>query len=68
MLQVEKKYGNITHLMAHSMGGIAAALATEELTHIEKLVLIAPATETPRAIDNFLSICSFGKYCKRSNG
>jgi pimeloyl-ACP methyl ester carboxylesterase len=66
IVEVEKKYGNITHLMAHSMGGIAAALATEELTHIEKLVLIAPATETPRAIDNFYQFVPLGNTVKEA--
>lgn len=66
IVEVEKKYGNITHLMAHSMGGIAAALATEGLTHIEKLVLIAPATETPRAIDNFYQFVPLGNTVKEA--
>ena len=64
ILEIAKKYGSLYAIMAHSMGGIAAALATEELNNIQKLVLIAPATETPRAIDNFFKFVPLGNAIK----
>ena len=41
--------------MAHSFGGLAVSLALEEINDRadQKLVLIAPATETSTAIDSF---------------
>jgi len=43
-------------IVSHSFGGMAAALATESyLKSLERLVLIAPATETRTAIDNFFT-------------
>lgn len=58
LLQIEERYGPLYGLVGHSLGGLAAALAFEELNNRQnrKLVLIAPATETQRAIDNFFSI------------
>jgi pimeloyl-ACP methyl ester carboxylesterase len=53
MLEIEKIFGPLYGIMAHSMGGIAAALFAEEIKTLQKLILIAPATETQRAIDNF---------------
>lgn len=50
---INEKFGNIYAMIAHSFGGLAAALAMEELTNVEKLVLIAPAAETSTAINNF---------------
>ena len=52
---VYKTYGPIQSFMAHSFGGLAASLFLEETEHDEnaKLVLIAPATETKTAADNF---------------
>jgi pimeloyl-ACP methyl ester carboxylesterase len=48
-------YGPVKNYIAHSFGGLAVALALEEISHTNdyKLVLIAPATETPTAIDSF---------------
>lgn len=45
-------YGPIQHFIAHSFGGLAVSLALEEITTPNKLVLIAPATETTSAINN----------------
>jgi len=54
---IAEKFGTIYGIVAHSFGGMAAALATENyLAKLERLVLIAPATETRTAIDNFFSI------------
>ncbi len=57
LLKIEELYGPFYGIMGHSFGGLAAALAFEQLPGKEnrKLVLIAPA-ETARAIDNFFSI------------
>lgn len=62
ILQINKLYGKLDIIMAHSFGCIAASLAVEEsLTTLQKLVLIAPATETTRSIDDF------AKYLKLSS-
>jgi pimeloyl-ACP methyl ester carboxylesterase len=55
ILEIYKKYGPIHSYMAHSFGGLAVCLALEEISHTAnyRLVLIAPATETTSAIDNF---------------
>ena len=48
-------YGPIYGMMAHSFGGLAAVLALEKKEELacEKLVLIAPATETTHAMESF---------------
>ncbi|HEX7844597.1 MAG TPA: alpha/beta fold hydrolase [Chitinophagaceae bacterium] len=53
--KINKLYGPIHSYMAHSFGGLAISLALEEMDHTDehRLVLIAPATETPTAIDSF---------------
>ena len=53
--EIDKKFGPIDSYMAHSFGGLAVCLALEEISHTEdcRLALIAPATETTSAIDNF---------------
>lgn len=50
--QVQANHGPINGYIAHSFGGIAVALALEDIPHTsaEKLVLIAPATETTSAV------------------
>lgn len=55
ILEVQKKYGMIGSFIAHSFGGLALSLAMEEMKHdaAYKMVLIAPATETTTAIDEF---------------
>lgn len=55
IVEAEKLFGPFDVLMGHSLGGLATALAFEQLPHQErrKLVLIAPTTETHSAIDNF---------------
>lgn len=58
LLEIEQRYGPVYGIMGHSLGGLAGALAFEQLTNNQhkKLVLVAPATETHRAIDNFFTI------------
>jgi pimeloyl-ACP methyl ester carboxylesterase len=55
ILQIEKQFGPLDVVMAHSLGGLAASLAMEQMTDQQKkkLILIAPATETSRAVHNF---------------
>ncbi|MGN6165928.1 MAG: alpha/beta hydrolase [Flavisolibacter sp.] len=52
---IYNNYGPVQSFMAHSFGGLAVSLFLEETEHDEtyKLVLIAPATETKTAADNF---------------
>jgi predicted alpha/beta hydrolase family esterase len=58
ILSAETHFGPLFGIIAHSLGGLAAALAMEQLPNPEKrkLVLIAPATETRTAIDNFFKL------------
>lgn len=56
ILQVESLYGPVDIIMAHSLGGLAASLAAEEMEGLKKMVLIAPATETISAVYNFCRI------------
>jgi alpha-beta hydrolase superfamily lysophospholipase len=53
--RADELFGNFYGIMAHSLGGLAAALAFEKLADQQqrKLVLIAPTTETKTAITNF---------------
>ncbi len=55
--EICKRYGPVHSFMAHSFGGLAVSLALEEISHTkdERLVLIAPATETVSAINSFFS-------------
>lgn len=51
---IDEKFGKLYAIAGHSFGGLATCLIVEKtLPHIEKIVLIAPAVETTRAIDNF---------------
>ena len=53
--EVLAQYGPFTSFISHSFGGLALSLALEELPHDDswKVVLIAPATESTTAINNF---------------
>jgi len=57
ILEANAAYGPFSVIIAHSFGGIAVALAIEELKDIlvKRLVLIAPATETTRSLNDFCS-------------
>ncbi|OIR13300.1 alpha/beta hydrolase family protein [mine drainage metagenome] len=65
ILEIEKKYGQLFGIMAHSLGGLSAALAAEKIKTLEKLVLIAPATETYRAVDNFFTLIQLNHSFKK---
>jgi len=58
IIKVIEQVGGVDGIMAHSLGGIATALAVEQLSnnHPEKIVLIAPATETSSAIHHYLGL------------
>lgn len=55
---VYDQYGPIQTFIAHSFGGLAVCLALSEIRHDEndKIVLVAPATETKTAIDLFFRL------------
>lgn len=55
VLALVKRYGPVKNFITHSFGGLALGLTMEELEHDEnwKLVFIAPATESTRAVENF---------------
>ncbi|HEX8462810.1 MAG TPA: alpha/beta fold hydrolase [Segetibacter sp.] len=65
VLKVTDMYGPYYGIMAHSFGGIGVTLAIEKLRDKspKKLVLIAPATETTRSINDF---CRFLKISDRT--
>lgn len=58
ILKIIELYGPIHGYIAHSFGGLALCLALENIPHIEanKVVLIAPATETTTAIESAFKI------------
>ena len=53
-----RHYGPIQTYIAHSFGGLVTCLGLADISHDEpcKLVLIAPATETSTAIDQFFQL------------
>jgi pimeloyl-ACP methyl ester carboxylesterase len=66
IIDINKTFGPIHSYISHSFGGLAASLALEEMHPPEncKLVLIAPATETTTAIDNFFNILQLDNEVK----
>jgi alpha-beta hydrolase superfamily lysophospholipase len=57
LLEVERQFGPFHAIMAHSLGALAVTLAMEEWQQpAVKLALVAPATETTRAIDQFFTL------------
>lgn len=62
---INKAFGNIYAFITHSLGGLATTLAIEKFNiNVQKLVLIAPATETTRAINNFFSFLKMPEFLK----
>jgi hypothetical protein len=63
ILHIQKEYGPIQNFIAHSFGGLALSLATEEMKLNEncKIVFIAPATETTTAINSFFKFLRLDK-------
>jgi pimeloyl-ACP methyl ester carboxylesterase len=64
ILEIDKELGSFYCIIAHSLGGLSASLAAEVMPMLNKLILIAPATETQRAIDNFFKIVPLGNEIK----
>lgn len=58
IVAIHKNYGPVKSYMGHSFGGLAIALALEEISHDEeyRAVFIAPATESKTAIDSFFAL------------
>lgn len=65
IIEIDKQFGNFYCIITHSFGGLSASLAAEIMPQLQKLILIAPATETQTAIDNFFKIVSFGNEIKK---
>jgi len=63
--EVNKQFGPLYSIMAHSIGGLAAALAAEQLPGLSKLVLIAPATETSSAVTDFAKLVGLSPEVKK---
>ncbi|HLP36562.1 alpha/beta hydrolase [Lacibacter sp.] len=63
---VYEKFGPIHSFIAHSFGGLALSLFMEEQQYQEnkKLVLIAPATETERAVNTFAAFLHIDEVVK----
>jgi pimeloyl-ACP methyl ester carboxylesterase len=58
ILAIHEKYGPVESFLAHSFGGLALSLALETMDHNQnyKAVMIAPATETTTAIQQFFHL------------
>jgi pimeloyl-ACP methyl ester carboxylesterase len=58
IVTIHKNYGPIQSFITHSFGGLALSLALENIAHDEtyKAVLIAPATESKTAINQFFDL------------
>ena len=54
---INREFGPIDSWIAHSFGGLALSLALENIRHDDeqRVVLIAPATESTTAIDSFFT-------------
>ena len=55
---IHKNYGPVQSFIAHSFGGLALSIALESIAHDKtfRVVLIAPATETKTAVDQFFHL------------
>ena len=67
IIAINDLYGPVKSFMGHSFGGLAICLAMEEIVHDENyhLVLIAPATESRAAFDNFYSLMQLNDEIKK---
>jgi pimeloyl-ACP methyl ester carboxylesterase len=78
ILHIQKAYGPVYNFITHSFGGLALGLALEEMPHDDtwKVVFIAPATESVRAMNNFFHFIKlddevkqeFEKLIEEANG
>jgi pimeloyl-ACP methyl ester carboxylesterase len=64
---IYENFGPIHSFIAHSFGGLALSLALENINHDEnyKVVLIAPATETKTAIDQFFDLLQLNNAVRK---
>ena len=55
---LNEKFGPFRYFICHSFGGLALSLALEEMEHDEnfRVVFIAPATETTRAVEQLFQL------------
>ncbi|HEV8285975.1 MAG TPA: alpha/beta fold hydrolase [Chitinophagaceae bacterium] len=58
IITIHENYGPIQSFITHSFGGLAISLGLENIVHDEsyKVALIAPATESKTAIDQFFHL------------
>lgn len=63
--EINNRFGPLYGIMAHSIGGLAAAVAAEQLPGLSKLVLIAPATETSSAVTGFAKLVGLTPELKK---
>jgi pimeloyl-ACP methyl ester carboxylesterase len=63
ILKIENCFGPLSGIISHSFGGLATALAIEQLqaNQDKRLVFIAPATETTTAMKHFFKAIPLGK-------
>jgi len=68
ILKAEEMFGSFYGMMAHSLGGLATALAFEQLPDQQrrKLVLIAPTTETSTAVNHFFQFMGIPPQLKNA--
>ncbi len=64
IIKMEETFGPFYGIMAHSIGGLAVSLATENLVNLQKLILIAPAVEITRPIESFAKMVGLSKKLK----
>lgn len=64
---VVKKYGPVHSYISHSFGGMAVTHYLEKVKHssTDKIVLIAPATETTTAVNYFFSFLQLNEDIKK---
>lgn len=61
------RYGPVQYFLAHSLGGLAVSLYLETVkTKPEGLVLIAPATETETAINQYFAVVQLPDATKKA--
>jgi len=67
IIAIHDLYGPVKSYMAHSFGALAVCLALEKIVHDEnyRVVLIAPATESKTAFDNFFSLMNLDNTVRK---
>ena len=67
IMELVDQYGPFQAYISHSFGGLAITLTLENIPHYEtdKLVLIAPATETTSAIDGAFKLLQLNDHAVR---